>query len=381
MGENFHIYSSDFLSESRIMREARAIESFGLFSHIRLVGIRGFQLPDREEISAGITLHRLGPGKLRFTARLGPFGRMLWLFLWNLSVLWFCLRRPVDCVNCHHLPMLPLCVLIKYLKGAKIVYDAHELETETGYSRGLRKSLAKRIEAMFIHRCDAHVFVGQAIADWYKDRYGLEHVSVVYNAPATQKMIPLDPGGGLRRRLNIPAHQLIVLYQGLLGPGRGIETLIEAVRGQGEFCLVFLGFGPLEGYVKQIAADDPGIFFHERVSHETLLALTATADLGISLIEPISLSYEYCAPNKLFEYMAAGVPVIVSPTTEQRAIVETYGSGIVAGSCSVRDARAALLTASTLDKAPMVAGCQAAMRHFSWENQTDSLRRLYQRLI
>ena len=74
--------------------------------------------------------------------------------------------------------------------------------------------------------------------------------------------------------------------------------------------------------------------------HEDLLALTATADFGLSLIEPVSLSYEYCMPNKLFEYMMAGVPVIVSPTVEQRKLVERYGSGIVARSSSAADARA-----------------------------------------
>ena len=373
-GVNIHIYPSDFRSESRIVRTAQAIAGFETFSHIHLIGARDRDLPDREVLSGMITLHRLGPRKDRFRSRLT---RPIWLVLWSLSTLWFCIRQPLICLNCHSLPVLPLSALIRWLKSCKLVYDAHELETETGYSKGIRKWLARRLERRFIHSCDAHIFVARAISDWYQARYKLIDPLVIYNVPSAPKDFRAQPKEGLRQRLSIPSSQRIALYQGLLGHGRGIESLIEAVEEQTDICVVFLGFGPLEDKVARIAKQSSAVYFHPRVRHEELLALTASADFGLSLIEPVSLSYEYCMPNKLFEYMLAGLPVIVSPTQEQRRLVERYGAGIVADSCSPIDTRVALKRAITADRDTMVAGCRMAMKDYSWDRQVDKLRVLY----
>lgn len=378
MSRNIHLYPSDFRSESRIMREAHALAKMGLFSHIHLLGVRSDNLPDREEISASITLHRLGPVKERFTS--AP-ARILWLICWMNAVFWFCTRGPLACLNAHSLPVLPLAVMIKTVKRCGLVYDAHELETETGYSRGMRKRLALSIERLLIHRCDRHIFVGQAIAEWYQDRYGLLDPAVIYNVPDVQGPIEADTQGGLRGRLpTIGSEQSLALYQGLLGHGRGIEALLEAAQELPDVAFVFLGFGPLEARVRQAAKAQSNIHFHPRVPHEELLKLTASADFGLSLIEPVSLSYELCMPNKLFEYMQAGVPVLVSPTTEQKQLIERFGAGLVAASGSVTDITAVLEQALKGDRAAMIEGCRAATAHYAWENQVDRLRDVHQGL-
>lgn len=377
MSRNIHLYPSDFRSESRIMREARALAKIGLFSHIHLLGVRSDNLPDREEISASITLHRLGPAKDRFTS--AP-ARIVWLICWMSAVFWFCLREPLACLNAHSLPVLPLAVLIKTVKRCGLVYDAHELETETGYSQGLRKRLAQSIERLLIHWCDRHIFVGQAIAEWYQERYGLLNPAVVYNVPDVQCPIEVDAQGGLRGRLGIHSQQSIALYQGLLGQGRGIETLLKAAQNVPEVAFVFLGFGPLEARVCQASKAQSNIHFHPRVPHEELLQLTASADFGLSLIEPVSLSYELCMPNKLFEYMQSGVPVLVSPTTEQKQLIERFGAGLVAASGSVADITAVLERALKSDRDAMIEGCRAATAHYAWENQVDRLRDVHQGL-
>lgn len=379
MKRNIHLYPSDFRSESRIMREARALAKMELFSHIHLLGVRSDGLPGREEISALITLHRLGPVKDRFTST--P-ARIVWLVFWMAAVFWFCLRGPLACLNAHSLPVLPLAVLIKTVKRCGLVYDAHELETETGYSQGLRKRLAQNAERLLIHRCDRHVFVGQAIAEWYQDRYGLLDPAVIYNVPDVAGPIEADALGGLRGRLaTIGPEQKIALYQGILGQGRGIETLLEAAQNAPEMAFVFLGFGPLEARICQASKAQSNIHFHPRVPHEELLQLTTSADFGLSLIEPVSLSYELCMPNKLFEYMQSDVPVLVSPTTEQKQLIERFGAGLVAASGSVADITAVLERALKSDRGAMIEGCRAATAHYAWENQVDRLRDVHQGLV
>lgn len=359
------------------MREAHALAGMKIFSHIYLIGAGSADLPQQEEIAHQITLHRLGPSKERF--RSAPT-RVIWLACWMGAVLWFCLRRPLACVNAHSLPVLPLAALIKGLKRCHLVYDAHELETETGYSRGLRKSLATFVERRFIHICDRHIFVGQAIADWYQERYGLPTSAVVYNVPSHSGSIPPDPQGGLRIRLGISEDQPIALYQGLLGAGRGIEAVIEAAVSVPDIAIVFLGFGPLEEHVRRATLTLPNIHFHPRVSPEELLSITTSADFGLSLIEPVSLSYKLCMPNKLFEYMFADVPVLVSPTTEQKQLIENFGAGLVARSGSISDIADCLRQAQRVDRIALQRGCRAATAHYAWENQVDTLRSVHEGL-
>ncbi|MDG3042468.1 glycosyltransferase [Roseicyclus marinus] len=375
MRSNIHLYPSDFRSESRIMREARALAGMNIFSHIYLIGACSADLPKREQIDPRITLYRLGPRKERF--RSAP-ARMIWLVCWMGAVLWFCLRHPLACVNAHSLPVLPLAALIKGLKSCYLVYDTHELETETGYSRGLRKRLASFIERRFIRVCDRHVFVGQAIADWYQERYGLTDPMVVYNVPCLSGQIPSDPQGGLRNRLGIAQNQPIALYQGLLGQGRGVNVLLEVAALVPEMAIVFLGFGPLEEQVRNAAAEQANIYFHPRVPPEELLPITKSADFGLSFIEPVSLSYELCMPNKMFEYMHADIPVLVSPTTEQKRLIERFGAGLVACSVSVSDIADCLRLALRADRTALQQGCRAATVHYAWENQVDILRRVHQ---
>lgn len=374
MRSNIHLYPSDFRSESRIMREARALADMNIFSHIYLIGAGSADLPKREEVEPRITLYRLGPRKERFRSTLA---RMIWLVCWMGAVLWFCLRRPLACVNAHSLQMLPLAALIKGLKRCHLIYDTHELETETGYSRGLRKRLASFIESRFILVCDRHVFVGQAIADWYQERYGLTDPMVVYNVPCQIGQIPPDPQGGLRDRLGIAHGQPIALYQGLLGQGRGVNVLLEVAPLVPDMAIVFLGFGPLEEQVRNAAAEYANIYFHPRVPHEELLPITKSADYGLSFIEAISLSYEMCMPNKMFEYMHADIPVLVSPTTEQKRLIERFGAGLVARSYSVSDIADCLRLALRADRTALQQGCRAATVHYAWENQVDMLRRIH----
>jgi glycosyltransferase involved in cell wall biosynthesis len=132
----------------------------------------------------------------------------------------------------------------------------------------------------------------------------------------------------LRTNLAIPEEDLVFLYVGGLTPGRGIELLLQAFApGEPNRHLVFMGFGKLEGRVREYAARHSNIHLHPPVKPEEVVAYASGADVGISLIENTCLSYYYSLPNKIFEYLLAGIPVIASDFPDMLQALEKFHCG------------------------------------------------------
>lgn len=205
-----------------MFRLTKTLADMKVFKHIYLVGIDENHLPDEEDIDETRRIMRIARSPIYNTS---PFlGRMFATLQWSYAV-WKRMRgMDVTCINAHSLPVLPLCVALKIRHKARLVYDTHELETETITSYGIRKLLAKWTERLLIGRAD-HVFcVGDKIADWYQAHYSIVRPTVIRNMPeAPTDLISMD----LRTRFHIPPDALVVIYVGLLAQGRGIDDLLE----------------------------------------------------------------------------------------------------------------------------------------------------------
>jgi glycosyltransferase involved in cell wall biosynthesis len=246
---------------------------------------------------------------------------------WQWLVFWHVVRMSPACINCHNVWLLPLCALLKLWCRSVLIYDTHELETETHLSRGLRRVACKAIERMLIHTADLTFVVCESIGDWYRNAYGLQdRVMVVRNFPTRATDIP-QKSTVLRELLEIDRKELIFLYQGVLGRGRGVELLLEAFTSMPDRHVVFLGFGKLVPLIQQFAALHSNIHYLPAVAPAELSRYTAGADVGLSIIENLSLSYYYCLPNKLFEYLNCGVPVVASDFPEMAAIIRKSKCG------------------------------------------------------
>jgi len=180
----------------------------------------------------------------------------------------------------------------------------------------------------------------------------------------------------------LPPDAILFLYQGVLSPGRGIELLLEAFAGvdDPQRILVFMGSGPLEAQISGCSGIRGNVRLHPAVAPLHLAEFTASADVGLCLIEDTCLSYRYCMPNKLFEYLAAGVPTLVSDLPEIVAVVNRLSAGWVLPSWSV----AALQTfVNSIDAGAVAerrAGTARAAEEYSWEAQVPVLRTVYERL-
>lgn len=290
--------------------------------------------------------------------------------------------RKHDVVHCNDLNTLPVGVLLKALSWGRIriVYDAHEFESnqvpnQSGWSIWYLQTL----ERALIQFADVVVTVSQSIANEYQRLYGIRPPKVVLNCPPYR---PVRAKHDLfRSALGIGPDQKIFLYQGGLTFGRGIELLLKTFDGpKRHSVIVFMGYGPLERMIKQHAAISENIFFYPAVSSDNLLDYTSSADVGIVVAENVCRSYDYSLPNKLFEFVMAGLPVVTSNLTEMRQFVESNGIGVVVSENSVRAVEEAMQTVLRLDLKRVAARLDALRSVYCWEQQELSLRCAYREI-
>ena len=324
MSLNIHIYPSVFTNETRILKIVRTLHRHRIFNRVLIVAVGKDGLPEHEIVEDGIEILRVSPMFGR--NRTGRFAFFLKAIGWYFSVFSALRQKNVSCLNCHSLSVLPLTIAVSFWKRCCLVYEPHELETETMGLYGLRKRLMRATERSLIGKADAVCVVNRSIADWYKKSYKLDRVWVIRNVP---NFIGTDrkPEGVLRSATGISSGAWIFLYQGLLAPGRGVSLLIEAFSKMSEHHLVFMGYGELETFVRKATTKNANIHFMTAVPPDELWRYTIDADVGISLIEDKCKSYYLSLPNKVFEYLSCGLPAIVSNFPEVERLVGQYDCG------------------------------------------------------
>ncbi len=371
---NIHIYPSIFKHESRILKIVRSLKRNALFDHILVIALLKDGLSRHEIIEEGIEVLRVAP--VFGSAMSGKLGRLVKVAGWYIGVLLALRGKQVRCFNCHSLPVLPLSVLIKWWKRCLLVYEPHELESAKVLMSTKARAFARILEWTLVRFADAVCLVNCSIADWYASTYKLKSIWVVKNVPYRDEQEPVRKGL-LRKSIGLAVDTKLFLYQGGLVPGRGVELLIEAFSQlPPDRHLVFMGYGELEGRIREAAALYSNIHFMPAVAPEEVLDYTVDADVGISLIENVCLSYYLCLPNKLFEYAACGVPAVVSDFPEMAHFVEQYECGwkVLPNAEALRR----LIQGIVLeDLVPKRENARNASRHYCWQEEEKVLLEMY----
>lgn len=377
MVTNVHLYPSDMTHESRLLRESSEVVDGGLADRILIIGTDGPGLDRRERVDEHRTIRRL-PSLVgsRLGGRIGKIGGHV---EWTLRAVVVLLRGPVDIVTCHGLTVLPIGVLLRRLRGATLVYSPHELETETR-STPIPRPMAKRLERWLIPKADTVIVVGWRIADWYRDEYDLDEVHVVRNIPTPVPLPDVLPTV-LKDDLALPDDEMVFLYQGLFTQGRSIELLLAAWNGvPADRHLVFLGYGPLTELVEQAAAAHPNVHYLPAVPPDRLADYTVGADVGLCLNEKVSLSYYYSLPNKVFEYIHAGVPIVSSDFPEMSDLINHHECGwpIPVEEGAVRSLVTELTPSEIRERANKAL---AARRTLDWTDDRKALLTAYRQAV
>ncbi|MCU0309252.1 MAG: glycosyltransferase [Chloroflexi bacterium] len=278
--------------------------------------------------------------------------------------------------------------------GGLIVYDSHELYVESGSQARLgrlAKAWMRRLEGRLARSTVALVTVNETLASVLDARLRPGRVVVVHNAPPRWEP-PDPPPGLLRDRLGLPPSARIVLYHGGLIEGRGLRQLVDAVLepGMEDTHLVLLGAGPLwEELAARAATPRAGGRVHllEAVLPDQLPEWVAAADVGVMPNQPVNANERLSTPNKLFESIAVGLPVVSSDFPERRRIILGDPDGPLGAVCDPTDPAAiAAAIRSILDLGPAERAdlrariLRAAHARWNWETEGARLVRLYEEI-
>lgn len=264
--------------------------------------------------------------------------------------------QPADLYIAHDLPMLPVAVEAKKRLGGKVLYDSHELFCEQEFSR-IEKRMWQRTEQGAIHNADAVVTVNPSIADELARRYAIPKPYVIYNADRLPDLPP-ERERIFHRLYNLPENAQVVLFQGGLSHGRNIEMLVRAIAGLPDpVHLVVLGNGPALPCLKACAREqkiEHRVHFHDAVPQADLLRHTQAADLGVIPYRDTCLNYRYCTPNKLFEFVAAGTPMVATALPEIERLLGEHGMGLTGNTANAQTFAALLSRALAPEQLPVL---------------------------
>lgn len=295
-------------------------------------------------------------------------------------------RARADVYLAHNWESLVIAYLVTRINGANLVYGADVLVAGLDYQRRsfpfrVLDKLRKSSEGFLCRRCDAVIAADHARAAVMQDWYALEDVEVVRNIPLLWQGSADDR---IRSSLNLSKDSAVLLYQGLIGHGRGIEICIEALEalGRENAHLVLLGFvtdayrQKLESLAGERGVEEQ-VHFLAPVAWTELLDWTASADISMVLIENTCLSYYCAAPNKFYETIMVGVPYVASDFPEMRRVHETVQGGILVDPSSVESVVSAVeaLLADPETRQRMGKRARAAaLSELNWE--TEQMRLL-----
>jgi glycosyltransferase involved in cell wall biosynthesis len=273
--------------------------------------------------------------------------------------------------------------LKKQLKG-KVIYDIHELESERINLSEPAKKHARRLEKKYLAKTDAIITVSNEIRDWYIKHYPpIPHPLVVRNIPQSITR-PLGSNPIFREKFPIPKDKIILLYNGGLTKARGIDLLLEAAAHSElseNIVFVFMGFGALVPAIKAHTLYGTRMFYHEAVPMKDVPCYTAGADMGFSILYNSCLNHDYALPNKLFEYISAGIGVIGGTTLTQKKLIDENRVGL----CALEETPQAYITlinSLTKEKIDEYKKNSKKLRDsLSWENEVIPMIDLYKKLL
>lgn len=319
--------ASQFLT--RVDRSARTLSEAGY--EVVLIAIKD-EKTEAFEQRDGYVVKRYELKSRRLTRRFGlkflRFGEaIVRSFVWAY-------REDADIYNPRDAEPLMAAYVAARLRRAKLVYDSDELCLDRNNPlAGKRwwRVLMKAYEGFFVRRADAVITSDLGRAEVIAKRYGIPLPAVVRNVPdLAEKPAPDED---FRARA-LGGSQYLLIYQGILAKNRGLPELVSAMHLLPECSLALVGYGRIEQELRdQIAAEglSERVRVFDPVPFEQLMEYTAASDIGMIPLIGSCLSYVLAAPNKLFEYMLAGIPVAATDLPEMRRVMDAENVGALIG--------------------------------------------------
>ncbi|TYP97922.1 glycosyltransferase involved in cell wall biosynthesis [Tenacibaculum adriaticum] len=242
---------------------------------------------------------------------------------YNIRLFFILLFTKKDILLANDLDTLLPNFLASRIQRKKLVFDSHELFSEVPelVNKKFIKSVWVQLEKSLIPKLQNNYTVCLSIANYYKEKYNT-NFEVIRNLPVKNDVIIL--------KLPFKTNKKIIIYQGAINLGRGLELMINTMKYLDNHLFLIVGSGDIiDDLQKKVERDklEGKVYFYGKVTPDELQKITPNAILGISLEEDLGLNYRYALPNKIFDYIQANVPVLVSNLPEMRKVVTNYSVG------------------------------------------------------
>ncbi len=426
------VAANPFEFDSRFLRSATSLAADG--HRLRILGWSAPGLPPEEELAPGVQLSRLDidrrisnamrplPRRVRRgicrLIRLDPdaqvlptdapagLDRLLHPFRRALEVLANSRRAgpwadavvgaapETDVFHAQSLIVLPVVREAARRLGGRFVYDIADYHTEAARLARMPwvvRELVFRRERDWARDGSAFLAVSDPVADLVVRRWGVPRPTVLWNCPPAWR--PDQPGivesDRIRQTTGIEPERPIVLYQGGFSVDRGVEELVAAATEPRLMelgaAVVFMGYGRLETFIADAVSAHPGrIYLLPAVRPDDLMPWTASADVCFVGQPPRTLNHKMNLPNKLFEAIMAGVPVVVAEGNEQCRLTSDESIGVcidIDDPAAIAAACADLLTAPVPERRALRTHCrEVALRKYTWSHTAGGLLALYRKL-
>jgi glycosyltransferase involved in cell wall biosynthesis len=287
-----------------------------------------------------------------------------------------------DIVHCHDLNTLIIGTILKKKLKIPLVYDSHELYLDRNFPKPVHV-IWKTIERYGIRRADKVFVENPSRGLILEKRYGIHGTIPLRNCQQLKVYSRTDV---LKRKLELGSKERIVLYQGIVTKARGMDTLLEMMNFLPDFVhLVILGDGAYFNVIKDYIDNKNLRRIHllGQIPLHDLPSYTASADIGISLIQNINKNHYYALSNKIFEYMSAGLPVVFSDFPEMRRVITEEQVGLVVDETNPDKAAQAVMTILNnpdLYNRMSRNAIKAVQEKYNWDKEVQILKDYYDSL-
>lgn len=293
------------------------------------------------------------------------------------------LKVKADLYHSNDLNTLPQGYICSRIKNKPLVYDSHEVQTSrTGYNT----KIAKFFEGLFIDKVDKMIMTTQTRANFTKELYNIEKPVIVHNYPFFTGQESIKFKKDLHEICNIDKNEPILLYQGGIQAGRGLEKIVESIPMIKRGTVVFIGDGRIKPQIKQLVKDmnlEERVRFIDKVPVEDLKYYTASAYLGFQVLNNVCFNHYSALSNKLFEYIMSEIPVVACDFPEIKRVVTESEIGVSIDSSSPEDIAKGvnLLLEDTGLYNKFRENCKIAKQKYNWNNEKHKFIEIYDEIL
>lgn len=293
---------------------------------------------------------------------------------YNIRLFFFLLIKNKTLLYANDLDTLLANFLVSKLQSVDLIYDSHELFTEVPelINRPLKQKLWLVLERFILPKLKKTITVSQSIANYYDKLYGTKF-KVVRNLPKFENVV-------LSSKI-VDKKEKKIIYQGAINKGRGLELMIQAMKYLNNHKLLIVGDGDILVSIQKMIEDmamQYKVILLGKKKPEELKELTKEADIGLSLEEDLGLNYRYALPNKLFDYIHAEIPVLVSDLPEMKSIVYKYEVGEILVDRTPQGLANQIDKMTNLPKTFFSSKLQKAKLELQWEKEVKTLQEMFE---